>query len=77
MLRKLLQYASNLGAAFMTLEVRESNASARNLYAKSGFIQVGVRKKYYEDNGENGIVMLLEHMPEADPDFEEEETLHI
>ncbi|MBQ8137590.1 MAG: ribosomal protein S18-alanine N-acetyltransferase [Clostridia bacterium] len=74
--RALLQYASNLGAALVTLEVRESNAPARRLYEKCGFVNVGVRKKYYEDNGENGVIMLLEHMPDAEPDFEEAETVH-
>ena len=75
-LTALLQYASNLGVAFVTLEVRESNTAAKQLYGKTGFIQVGVRKKYYEDNGENGILMLLEHMPPAEADFEEAETVH-
>ena len=74
--RALLQYAANLGAAFVTLEVRESNMPARRLYEKCGFISVGIRKKYYEDNGENGVIMLLEHMPDAEEDFEEAETVH-
>jgi ribosomal-protein-alanine N-acetyltransferase len=41
----------------MTLEVRSSNIAAQNLYAKHGFIAEGCRKKYYEDNGEDAILM--------------------
>ena len=72
----LLQYLSNLGAAYATLEVRKSNEVAQNLYKSLGFIKLGVRKRYYEDNGEDALIMVCDHMPEADPDFEEMETLH-
>ena len=72
----LLQYLSNLGAAYATLEVRKSNEVAQNLYKSLGFIKLGVRKRYYEDNGEDALIMVCDHMPEADPDFEETETVH-
>lgn len=72
----LLQYLSNLGAAYATLEVRESNLVAQNLYKSLGFITVTRRKKYYVDNGEDAFLMVCDHLPEADPDFEEEETIH-
>ena len=72
---QLLQYLSNLGAAYATLEVRESNIRAQNLYRSLGFIQVGKRKKYYEDNQEDALLMVCDRMPEADPDFEEERTV--
>ena len=39
----------------MTLEVRESNTIARELYKKFGFREVALRKFYYGD--ENGILM--------------------
>ena len=39
------------------LEVRESNAPARNLYTHLGFREVGVRPGYYENPLEPGIVM--------------------
>ncbi|MBQ8201701.1 MAG: ribosomal protein S18-alanine N-acetyltransferase [Clostridia bacterium] len=71
----LMQYLSNLGAAYATLEVRKSNAVAQNLYVSLGFIKLGVRKRYYEDNGEDALIMVCDHMPEADPDFEEAETV--
>ena len=72
----LMQYLSNLGAAYATLEVRKSNIVAQNLYVSLGFIKLGVRKRYYEDNGEDALIMVCDHMPEADPDFEEEGTIH-
>lgn len=72
----LLQYAANLGVQYMTLEVRKSNEVAQNLYKSLGFIKLGVRKRYYEDNGEDALLMVIDHLPDADPDFEEEETVH-
>ena len=71
----LLQYASNLGARYATLEVRAGNTAAQSLYASLGFVKVGVRARYYEDNGENALIMVCQDMPAADPDFEETETV--
>ncbi|MDO4536087.1 MAG: ribosomal protein S18-alanine N-acetyltransferase [Clostridium perfringens] len=42
----------------MNLEVRASNIKAQNLYEKFGFIKESVRKKYYEDNKEDAIIMF-------------------
>lgn len=72
----LMKYLSNLGAAYATLEVRRSNLRAQNLYKSLGFVEIGVRKRYYEDNREDALLMVCDHMPPADPDFEEAETLH-
>lgn len=41
----------------MTLEVRKSNIAAQSLYKKHGFIEEGIRKNYYLDNNEDGIIM--------------------
>lgn len=71
----LMQYLSNLGAAYATLEVRRSNLRAQNLYESLGFVRLGVRKQYYEDNREDAFIMVCDHMPPADPDFEEAETV--
>lgn len=71
----LMQYLSNLGAAYATLEVRVSNERAQNLYKSLGFVSIGKRKKYYEDNNEDAFLMVCEHMPPADPDFSESETV--
>lgn len=72
----LLQYAANLGVVYATLEVRRSNTVAQGLYKGLGFVYVGLRKRYYEDNGEDAFIFCCDHMPAADPDFEEEETVH-
>ena len=72
----LMQYLSNLGAAYATLEVRKSNEVAQNLYVSLGFLKLGVRKRYYEDNQEDAIIMVCDKLPPADPDFEEAETVH-
>ena len=49
-------------AARSTLEVREHNTAAHNLYLKYGFEDVAVRKSYYSDNGENAIIMWANNM---------------
>ena len=67
----LMQYISNLGAAYATLEVRVSNERAQRLYKSLGFVSVGKRKRYYEDNGEDAFLMVCEHMPDVEEDFEE------
>lgn len=46
--------------AFLTLEVRASNAPAIRLYEKHGFQEVGRRKNYYSDLKEDAILMTLE-----------------
>lgn len=49
------EYNSNLANYF--LEVRASNKAARGLYRVMGFTEEGVRRAYYEDPRESGIVM--------------------
>jgi len=56
--------AADSGMSWMTLEVRRSNQAAQNLYHKLGFIDVGYRKRYYE-NTEDALIMALEHLPEG------------
>ena len=46
------------GAVLGTLEVRRSNAPALALYHALGWRQVGVRRNYYVDEGEDAIVMV-------------------
>jgi len=48
-----------LGAVKATLEVRESNQSARGLYHRFGFIPAGRRKAYYIDNREDALILSL------------------
>lgn len=44
----------------VTLELRESNQIALNLYAQEGFKPVAVRRNYYRHPKENAIVMIKE-----------------
>lgn len=67
----LKQYAANLGVDYMMLEVRRSNLVAQSMYKKLGFIELGYRKRYYEDNGEDALLMVCQDMPEPEEDFED------
>ncbi len=67
----LKQYAANLGVQYMTLEVRRSNLVAQSMYKKLGFIELGYRKRYYEDNGEDALLMVCQDMPEPQEDFKD------
>ena len=48
-----------------TLEVRESNEAARALYRRHGFHEVGRRKRYYPDNGEDAVIMTTPSLSSA------------
>ncbi|HWC27724.1 MAG TPA: ribosomal protein S18-alanine N-acetyltransferase, partial [Solirubrobacteraceae bacterium] len=56
MLAELLRRIDGRGVRF-TLEVRESNAGAIELYERFGFRAAGRRRRYYQDNGEDAVVM--------------------
>ncbi len=56
------------GATRMTLEVRMSNRVAQNLYRKYGFVDHGVRPRYYSDDREDALIMWSE--PIHDPEFQ-------
>lgn len=53
----LLRVTGEAGTARHTLEVRAGNEAAIALYRKFGFSEAGIRKGYYEDNGEDAIIM--------------------
>ena len=53
----LLSHTRENGILSHTLEVRASNDAAISLYLKFGFVPAGLRKNYYEDNGEDAIIM--------------------
>jgi len=54
---ELIRRAALMGIFKMTLEVRPSNLVARHLYTALGFVEKGLRKKYYTDNNEDAIIM--------------------
>lgn len=58
----LLEEAMRRGATRATLEVRQSNRIAQNLYHKYGFREVAMRPRYYSDNGENAVIMWAEDL---------------
>ncbi len=43
-----------------TLEVRVSNRDAIAMYERLGFRSAGVRPRYYQDNGEDALIMWLD-----------------
>ena len=57
LMARLMRAAAARGAERMTLEVRPSNTPALRLYGGLGFAAVGIRKKYYQDNDEDAILM--------------------
>ncbi|MFC1938493.1 ribosomal protein S18-alanine N-acetyltransferase [Chloroflexota bacterium] len=58
----LIDLAVKLNARIITLEVRASNIAAQALYSKYGFTQVGLRRCYYIDNREDGVLMSTENI---------------
>jgi len=56
LVQKVIDECRSNNGSFVSLEVRESNLSAIGLYRKMGFVEVGRRKRYYE-NGEDALMM--------------------
>jgi ribosomal-protein-alanine N-acetyltransferase len=56
----VLRLSVELKASVATLEVRLSNVAARMLYQRFGFRPVGVRPRYYSDNGEDALIMTTD-----------------
>jgi ribosomal-protein-alanine N-acetyltransferase len=53
----LIDRAKQIGARWLTLEVRVTNDVAQRLYEKYTFKEMGIRRRYYSDNGEDALVM--------------------
>jgi ribosomal-protein-alanine N-acetyltransferase len=75
LLSHLYERADDRQARF-TLEVRASNQAAITLYERDGFRFAGKRRRYYQDNGEDALIMWrtpatlrgdLDDVPAADP----------
>lgn len=62
LLAEMLYISRQKGATRATLEVRESNKPAQNLYKKYGFIWVAIRKAYYADTNENADILWINDM---------------
>ncbi len=57
LLAGLIEGALDQAAETVTLEVRQSNRIAQKLYSKYGFVQTGLRRRYYPDNQEDALIM--------------------
>ena len=53
----LIKLSIAMGIGSMTLEVRETNIAAQNLYEQYGFKAQGIRPNYYQDDNEDAIIM--------------------
>jgi ribosomal-protein-alanine N-acetyltransferase len=61
-LLELIARSEEMGARFLTLEVRKSNQPAIALYEKLGFQIMGERRHYYIDNLENALIMWTDQI---------------
>ncbi len=61
LLRHIMNRAVQHDVHDFTLEVREQNAAGRAFYENRHFVSAGRRKRYYDDNREDAIIM---HFPE-------------
>ena len=75
LLQRLFERVGDENARF-TLEVRRSNDGAMELYERFGFKIAGLRRRYYQDNGEDAFIMwrtpgtlrgTLDDVPNAQP----------
>lgn len=57
LLWELVSRARGMRARAVSLEVRVTNWGAQRLYGRFGFRPVGVRKNYYQETGEDALVM--------------------
>jgi ribosomal-protein-alanine N-acetyltransferase len=66
LLLRLHRLAAERCTTAMTLEVRVGNERAIRLYRRFGYAPAGIRKNYYSDEGEDGLVMWVHdvHLPE-------------
>jgi len=64
-----IEMAMKRQSRVVTLEVRVSNQVAQSLYTKYGFKQVGLRKRYYADDHEDGYIMTTD--PISSPAYRE------
>lgn len=56
----VLQEFDDRSIRVVTLEVRRGNVAARALYEKLGFVEMGIREKYYRNNDEDALIMRLD-----------------
>ncbi|TFD70313.1 ribosomal protein S18-alanine N-acetyltransferase [Cryobacterium gelidum] len=65
LMQALISEARKRGARLIFLEVRADNPGAQRLYERLGFIEVGMRRGYYQPDNVDAIVMRL-NIPELE-----------
>lgn len=66
MLLALISEARKAHCDIAMLEYRAGNVAGAGLYAKLGFQAIGVRRRYYQDNGEDAIVASIADLATAE-----------
>jgi ribosomal-protein-alanine N-acetyltransferase len=64
----IIKLSLQMKARVVTLETRVSNVGAQALYEKYGFNRVGMRRRYYSDNGEDAVIMTTDNI--TSPSFQ-------
>ncbi len=62
LLKRVIEDCLKEKVKYITLEVRVSNKPAIGLYSKFGFTSFGTRKKYYQDNDEDALIMWTKNI---------------
>lgn len=57
LIETLIAELAKMGSRCLRLEVRVSNENARALYARMGFLQLGLRKNYYHNPKEDALIL--------------------
>lgn len=57
---EMLRLSFREGARMCTLEVGHSNEIAKKLYEKFGFVITEVRKGYYQESGDDALIMCVD-----------------
>ena len=75
----MIKLSLQMKAQVVTLEVRASNHAAQALYAKYGFKNVGIRRRYYTDNSEDAVIMTTDKItsPEYQSKLRDLEAKHV
>jgi ribosomal-protein-alanine N-acetyltransferase len=63
---ELIQEALRMNAVAVSLEVRVTNWGAQRMYGRFGFRPVGIRKNYYQETGEDALIMWTDDIRTAD-----------
>ena len=66
LLYDLIRAAAEMQADAVSLEVRVTNWGAQRLYGAFGFRPVGIRKNYYQEIGEDALIMWVDGIRSAD-----------